>query len=396
MPSAKKNGLIKSMLIAGSMSVLSGCFHDGEDNSVTSLTYYAVISTQSSDYSSGDISIISLDDYSADNTNYGGPSDTSISTDGEYVYRIGRLPQDNITKVNMDPVDFENVLWQFSTNGSNESGSSNPYKLVVKNENTAYLIRYGQSTIWIVDPSVEKNATIAEFKTGEIDLSQYTSGDSDTTPEAADALLIDNKLYVMIQNLDANYAPGVAYVALFDTENSNLEIETNSNSDTPKGIELKTTNPKKMEYLATNNTIYLSGVGSYAPDYAGGIEKINLADYSTEIIVDDGDVNEHPYGQTVDIAILNSTRGYFVGYTAWKDTAVYSFNPSTGKVDATPLLENADISDIEIGPLGNLWVTNRNQSGVTIFDTVDNSVFKALIDTGLAPNDIEFVSVNGK
>ncbi len=393
----KKNIFVRGLALVSIASLLVGCF-DEDGNAVTPSIHYAVISTASADNSSGDISIVSLEDYSADNKNYAGETDTVISTYGENFYRVGRFKQDNITKLHIDSPEAEDVIWQFSANGEGEE-KSNPYKLVVKSENTAYLIRYGQSSIWIVDPSVA--STEAEnFVIGEIDLSSYTAGESDTTPEAADALLIDNKLYVLMQNLDAAWTPGIAYIAVFDTENSHAEIATNTDSATPLGIQLKGKNPSKMEYLSANNTLYVAGVGSYEktwtdpvtpPDYAGGIEKIDLADYSTEIIVDDGET----YGQTTNIAILSSTRGYFVGYSAWQDTAVYSFNPTTGAVDATALLENADVSDIEIGPLGNLWITNRNESGITIIDTVNNSVFKALIDTDLKPVDIEFISTTG-
>lgn len=391
----KKNRFVRGLVLASAASLLPGCF-DEDGNVLAPAEHYAVISTQAAGGGSGDISIVSLEDYSADNKNYAGLSDTVISTYGENFYRIGRFKQDNITKFHIDSP--EDIIWQFSANGEGEE-LSNPYKLVVKNENMAYLIRYGQPSIWIVDPSVA-NTAADSFVIGEIDLSSYTADESDTRPEAADALLIDNKLYVLIQNLDANWTPGIAYIAVFDTENSHAEIATNTDSATPLGVPLKATNPSKMEYLSTNNTLYVSGIGSWAntltnpvtpPDYAGGIEQINLSDYTTQIIVDDGET----YGQTTNIAILSSTRGYFIGYSAWKDTAVYSFNPTTGVVDATALLENADISDIEIGPLGNLWVSNRDESGITIYSTVDNSVFKALIDTDLKPNDIEFISVSG-
>jgi len=388
-----KNIFIRGLVLASAVSLLPGCF-DEDGNVLAPAEHYAVISTQAADGGSGDISIVSLEDYTADNKNYAGESDTLISTYGENFYRIGRFQQDNITKFHIDSP--EDIIWQFSANDKDEE-KSNPYKLVVKNENMAYLIRYGQSSIWIVDPSVA-NTEADSFVIGEIDLSSYTTDESDTTPEAADALLVDNKLYVLIQNLDAAWTPGTAYIAIFDTENKHAEIATNTDSNTPLGIPLKGTNPSTMEYLSANNSLYVSGMGAWAntstdpvtpPDYAGGIEQINLSDYTTQIIVDDGET----YGQTTNIAILSSTRGYFIGYTAWKDTAVYSFNPTTGVVDATALLENADISDIEIGPLGNLWVSNRDESGITIFDTVDNSVFKAVIDTDLKPNDIEFISI---
>lgn len=424
------------MAITTSVGLLSGCLIENDDDTkLASTEHYAVISTQSDDYSSGDISIISIgksceeDDeneeltqtaekvklagaqttftndsaseelYCVDNTNFSGTSDTIISSYEDTFFRIGRFGQNNITKLSIDSPTSDDLLWQFSTTGSGEPGS-NPYKLVVKDDNTAYLIRYGQSTIWIIDPSVSSDATIEDFKIGEIDLSDYTQNEADTSPEAADALLIDDKLYVLMQNMDRDvpqytpWIPGKAYIAIYDTENDNVEIETNDDTNTPAGIELIVENPSSMKYLSSNKSIYIAAVGSYVSPlgYTGGIEKVQLSDYSTSLIVDDGDATTHPYGQINNIAILNSTRGYFVGYKAWKDTSLYSFNPSTGIVDSTTLLTEKDISDIEISPLGNLWVTDRGESGIIIFNTVDQSVLKELISTELKPYDIEFVS----
>jgi len=391
-----KTSILKAITLVSTTSLLSACFHEDEDLcSPSASDHYAVISTQAADGSSGDVSIISLDNFCADNKNSSSLSDSVISTDSENFYHIGRFLQDNITKFNINsPSTLE---WQYSANADGEE-KSNPYKLVVKNDTTAYLIRYGQPTIWIVDPSATEESA---FKTGEIDLSTY-AGD-DLIPEASDALLIDDKLHVLMQNLDRNdgWTPGVAYIAIFDTANENIEIETNSDENTPNGITLTTVNPSTMEYLSSNNTIYVSSIGEYAKSYttpitpavySGGIESIDLSDYSTNLVVDDGDETDAPYGQTVNVAILNSTQGYFIGYNAFQDANIFSFNPTSGDVDETPLLVNKDISDIEIGPMGNLWISNRSESGITIFDTVTNTVSHELIDTDLLPNDIEFLS----
>ena len=384
---------------------LGGCLEeDDTSNSLALSKYYGVVTTADStgSESSGNISIISLEDFSTANSVIptGGSPDTSISTNGSSIYLIQRLPQSSITNITPEFPEIESgatptledvntVEFTVGKEFSVEEGS-NPHKLVVKDDNTAYVIRYGTDKIWIVNPSAQ-NST--DYKVDEIDLSDYAG--TDGIAEATDAVLIENKLYVLIQNLDRDnsWTPGTAYIAIFNTID-NSEIETNTISTSPKGIALKTTNPSKMDFLSTNNTIYVSSVGPYYPqDFTGGIEGINATNYTTQIIVDDGDVNTHPYGQINNVAILNSTRGYFVGYSAWKDTAVYSFNPATGEVDTMPLIENIDISDIEVGPLGNLWVTNRDESGITIFNTVDNTVSKALIDTDNVPNDIEFISL---
>jgi len=381
----------KFLLSASVLLSISACYHEEDkDDPVVSSTHYAVVSTSGGPNDSGDVSIISLDDYSVDNTNFGSGSDTVISTNEDNFYLISRFKTDSVTKFKIS--DPENFDWQYSSNRPNTNEEkSNPYKLLVKNDTTAYLIRYGHKVISIVDPSA---SSFENFHTGEIDLSSY-AGD-DEIPEATDALLIGDKLYVLMQNLDRinGWIVGQAYLAIFDT-NDNSEVVTNDDSTTPNGISLIGTNPLQMEYLSTTNSIYIAANGPYFGDnqFSGGVEVVNLSDYSSSIVIDDGTADDHPYGKINNIAILNASRAYFIGYTATEDTAIFSFNPTTGEVDNMALMENEDISDIEIGPLGNLWITNRKNSGITIINTVDNSIFKELIDTDLVPSDIEFISV---
>ena len=384
----KNKPFLKTIAFVSSYALLAGCVLETDDENVTSSEHYAVITTNEGNDSSN-ISIVSLSDFSVDNTNYAtGSTDTSVATHGEFFYHLARTPEGVVTKFSINEPDAD--LSQHKAQETNED-SSNPHKLVIKNETTGYLIRYGKSEIWIVNPSANNDEV---YKTGEIDLSTYAGDDG--TPEATDALLIDNKLYVLMQNLDRNngWTPGTAYLAIFDTGNNNIELETNTDANTPKGIELSVKNPNEMDYLESNNTIYIAGLGPYFPvDFSGGVESVNISDYSTNVVIDRSDTEQQFFGQTKHVAILNSTRGYIVGYAAWKDTGVYSFNPSTGIVDTQALFINKDISDIEIGPLGNLWVANRSDSGINIVDTVDNTISEQLIETNLLPNDIEFISI---
>lgn len=371
--------------LALSSALLSGCFHS--DDHATESEYYAVVATQAGDYSSGSLSLISLEDYSADNLgNYAAGSDSVVSTHGEDIYRIGRFGQDAIAKLSVH--DLTNPVWEHSTDGTGES-SSNPYKMIVKDDTTAYVIRFGMSAIWVVNPSAANNET---FKTGEIDLSSYdTNGNG--TPNTSDAILIGDKLYVIMQNLDDTWAPATGWIAVIDTTN-NTQIKTNTDTATPDGIALTIKNPAHAKYAADNNKLYVAGIGRYSSEYTGGIESIDLTSYATEVVVDDGDDVNHPYGNIVNLAILNSNQGYFVGYASWQHTNVYRFNPSTGEVNATPVVLDKDVSDIEIGPRGNLWIANRTANGITILDTVDDSISVDVIDTALLPVNIEFSTVN--
>ena len=395
------NRILVSGTIVSSCLLTTACFHEeesGEGEVFIPAQHNAVISTRSG-YASGNHSIIKLTDYSAKNTNFASGSDTLVSTFNEDIYRIGKYKMDNITKFNI--YSPETISWQFSTNDAveNISNSSNPYKIVFVNESKAYIIRWGSDKVWIVNPSANN---ITDFRLGVIDLSAYA--DQDASPEPSDALIINDKLHIVMQRFDTinGYVPGDAYLAIFNTTDD-TEIETNSDTATPKGIALALKNPSNLEYLSTNNTLYISGIGRYEDpwsdpvrpaEFTGGIESVNLTDYSLATVVDDGDSETHPYGNVTNVAILNSTRGYFIGYNAAGDNSLYTFNPTNGAVEPIPLIPNTDLSDIEIGPLGDLWVANVTDKGITLIDTADNSIKNELIDTFLTPINIEFVSLS--
>ena len=394
----KLSSMTKSLVLAGCAILTTACIHDNTDDELVKDDYYAVVSTRASDYSAGDYTLIDTSTFSTRTQNAATGSDNVISTNEDDIYQIGRYGLNNISKFNISAPSDQ--IWQYSTNDDVENAAnSNPYKIVFANDQKAYIIRYGTDKIWVVNPLAE---TSADFKTGEIDLSAYA--DADGATEASDALVINGKLYVIMQRLDTTdgYKPGDAYLAVFDTSDDS-EVATNTDSSTPKGVKLTLKNPNNIEYLSSNNTLYISAIGRYeasyiprAAEYTGGIEAINLSDYSSSVVVDDGDDTTHPYGNITNVAVLNSTRGYFIGYAAFGDNSLYEFNPSDGTVSDTALISNKDLADIEIGPKGDLWVANAGESGVTVISTVDNSVKKALVSTELVPMNIEFVTVESE
>lgn len=339
---------------------------------------FAVIAGVASDYSSSEISIVNttspydaLEGFASQAL-----SDITVATHGEQFYRIGRYQQDNITRY-----DFNNpntVEWQFVTDDP-ASAPSNPYDLVFVSDTKAYVIRYGASSIWIVNPSVSSSEGDL-FKVGEIDLSSY---DVDGVPQMSAAVIHGNRLYVVMQVMDSSYAPGLAYLSVIDTK---TDEEININSEPLNGVQLSIKNPVDLQVI--DNSLLVSGVGRYArswvpapAEYTGGIEKINLNTFSSSILIDDGDDITHPYGNIGNIAIASSSVGYFVGVPSYGEANVYQFNPSTGvvEIESLAMFSNLDIQDITVSPQGELWVGIGDASNpeVKIIDTTDNS----LIDT---------------
>lgn len=367
----------------------------------------AVVATVAADYSSAAHSIISVEPL-------GGPrtvrnnllptliSDISVSAYENFFYRFERFQADNVTKFNI--ADPATPVWQFSTLEEGESGSSNPYGMVFVNPEKAYLLRYGKTNAWIVNPSATR---ASEFKIGELDLSAYA--DSDGIPEMNSAVIAGDRLFITLQRLDRDegFLPSnTAYAAVFDIH-SDTEIDTGiANDDGVKGIPLPIKNIAAVQYLEESGTVYVQGVGDYGsswsgrePEYSGGIAGIDAEDCSLRMILDDGDADYHPYGNISGMSIVSAEKGYFVGYAGWGDNTLYDFNPSDGNVRgiASAELENKNIAGMESGAYGDknrmLWVCNQTDAQVVILNTADNSVDE-IISTELNPVRVVFTTEN--
>ena len=386
--------------VALSVLMLSACDHDDNDTSAFSTDYAAIVLTNlHGNDASSDIEIINLHDEDLVATANFSPSDKSdfsVDAYGQHFYKLGRFGIDTVSKFNpLDPTLA--VFSDYSTKMNANDDSVNPYQLIFVSETKAYLLRYNDAAIWIVNPSAE---TEDAFKIGEIDLSAYA--DSDGSPEAASAVLVGDELYVLLQRLEWFATGATAFVAVIDTT-TDTEKEM-SLDDTLKGIPLKVHNPGVIAYQADVGLL-VQAVGDYGCEegsswcearpvgYDGGIEAINMTDFSTAIIVDDGDIDNHPYDQISNLAIVDANTAYFVAYASWGSSSVYRFNPTTGVVaDATVTeLANIDIRLIKTGPEGLLWVGVADVNPyISLIDPADDTLV-ATIQTNQNPASLAFV-----
>ncbi|MBW1712375.1 MAG: hypothetical protein JRJ59_04435 [Deltaproteobacteria bacterium] len=365
----------------------------------------AVVATVAPDYSSGAYSLISVDPV-------GGPrtvrnnllptatSDITVAAFGRHFYRIERYMADAVSKFDMAAP--ETPIWQYSTLGSDQS--SNPYGLVFVSEQKAYLLRYGTTRAWIVNPAA---ATEAEFLIGELNLDSYA--DSDGIPEMCGAALAGGKLFIIMQRLDRDNGwanSNTAYAAVFDVA-TDTEIETGlGDADGVKGLPLPVKNPVSIQYLTEDQSLYIAGAGQFPSsssgptgyEYTGGLVRLDPETYQAVLILDDGDADNHPFGAISGLTVVSPTRGYFVGYAGWGDNCLYPFDPSTGSVGpALAGLEHKNIAGMESGTYvdknGRLWVCDQTEAEVVIVNTADNTV-EERVGTNLNPTKVVFCSDN--
>lgn len=356
----------------------------------------AVVATVAADYSGSAISIVPVDQDEGTRTAENellaqSTSDITVDSFGRYFYLIAKYGTNSVAKFDIGGKDNQEWLpiWQFSTEG--DDTNSNPYDMVFVNSEKAYLLRYGSTKVWIVNPS----ATSEEgFKIGELDLSAYDDGDG--APEMTGGVIVGGKIFIMMQRL-TYWAPTDAkpYVAVYDIE-TDEEIDTGMDEGDLLGIPLDIWDPLAIQYLAENDTIYVQGIGAFPgygyPDYEdkGGIVSIDPVTYDTEMILDDGETGDMPYGNISGMAIVSPTKGYFVGYAGWGDNTLYSFDPSAESPTGTAVsgLENKSIAGMESGIYTDknnmLWVCNQTDAQIEVIDTSTDTIDES-VGTSLNP-----------
>lgn len=210
-------------------------------------------------------------------------SDIDVAVNGNDFYRIGKFSQNNLSKYDID--NPNSLTWQYSLNDEAGQINSNPYDVIFASDNKAYVIRYGESSILIIDPSVSDSLS-DDFVLGRIDISHY---DEDGTPEVSAALIHEEVLYAVTQGLDSSYAPGQAYLIAIDTL---TDTEVSIGSGSLDGFELEIKNPLEIDMF--DGALYVTGVGRYASsfsgtaaEYTGGIEKIDLDTLTATVVIDD-------------------------------------------------------------------------------------------------------------
>lgn len=401
---ARSSVLALSVLLA-----LSACSSDDDDDPSTgtgagtdpafgtdNVTDLAFVAGAGPMFQSGQIERLSLGDEIVASGAYPATgSDIVVRTDGEDVYQIGRFTIDSLTR--FSPLDLETPVYQYSVNG--DETASNPYDIVFESEQRAYIVRYGSPTVWIVDPSA---ASEAEFKIGELDLTPY---DADGVPEASDGLIVDGKLFVLMQRLTAFAPTQDSYVAVFDLA-TGTEIATGGGQDGLDGILLPVSNAESMQYVEATDEILVTGRGNLfgnasvtGDPYRGGLVSIDPDDYTTELFIDDGDADENQ-DFFAEALVLSPDVGYLFTYRVVtpdpfeSETTLRRFDPRTGTIMPGTVagLQGDDLSVLAVGPMARLWVGRTGDTpGFTIVDPITDTIVEPLVPTQFNPNSVVFI-----
>lgn len=348
--------------------------------------YVAAIATASSDYQSGEVELAPLgnENIEASGGYFSGPSDITVDAYGENYYLIGKFFIDTIKKVDINNPAI--AVWDYTTLAEGATGSSNPYQLVFVNEQKAYLIRYGSSTAWIVNPSA---ATQDEFKIGELDLSAYKPSDSTGAPNMSSGVVVGDKLFITMQRIASSWQPtNPAYVAVFDT-NTDTEIDTSSGAAL-KGIPLLGRNPARIQHVEGLGLVVVN-LGAFSSPFDGtSLDVIDPETYTVDSMIADADIAT----QINNAVFVSPTQGYILNYAGWQDTTLQRFDPSdqVKSFETVANLTGGDFRTLDLSPEGTLWLGDANTSaqGIRIFDTATDLQID-FVETQLLPIAVAFM-----
>ncbi|MFT5757486.1 MAG: hypothetical protein ACI9LM_002220 [Alteromonadaceae bacterium] len=357
---------------------------------------FALVQTVAPDYSSSEV--VTLDPKTQQVTSGYYIKDASGYTLSSYksdIYHIGQYKIDTIAKYNAD--DLESEIWNFSTQDNQDSITRNPYALISVDESKAYLLRYGSSKVWIVNPQATQPEN---FRIGELDLSAYVAtNNSKETPHPAAAVVVDGKLYIAMQRLADSWAGNTAYVAVFDVT-TDQEIETNANTDDDvMGIPLKGINPRSI--ISTNDHVYVTTSNTTKhPDLTlSRIEKIDVSNFMLTTVISADQIEGNVSALISSSVIVSAEKGYLVASDlspAWQnESTLYEFNPSTGTIINKNVLysEIVNISSLALDEANFLWIGIRDpaESGVDVMNTTTNTFETPRLVTEFNPGKIIFI-----
>lgn len=360
---------------------------------------FAVVQTVAPDYSGSEVvtldpetEVVTKGYYIKDGSDY------TVRSYNKDVFHIGRFFIDTIAKYNADALDTE--VWSYTTQDTGDSTSRNPYDIVSLSDTKAYILRYGSSKVWIVNPQA---TTADDFKIGELDLDSYIAEDnSNGTPNPSAGTIVDGKLFITLQRLNDAYSPNTAYIAVFDTE-TDLEIETNANADdTVMGIPLVGLNPLNGSIVNKDGVVYVTTRNSYSDTdlTLSRVEAITASDYSLRTVLTADDIAENTSAFIGSSAIVSATKGYLVAEETFFSpyrvlSTVYSFNPTTGVIADAAIAETGEeqISHISLDAANFLWisVSNPTNPGVDVVNTETDVKELPRFATELNPTAIAFI-----
>ena len=304
------------------------------------------------------------------------------------VFVVNRLGADNIQKI--DPASGWTTSFQCSV-----GNGSNPHDLAFARPDKAYVTRYEETSIAIINPSVD--ATCEGFLIGEIDLSSFA--DEDGIPEMDQMVVIGNHLFVTLQKLDRDrfFEPTTESLLVVIDITTDLPLDTRPETPEIDAIRLQWTNPlgasRGLPLDPATGDIIIAQVGSFSVIGDGGVETINPYTFrQSRILIDEVDVERN----ITDFLMVDGRNAWALATDENFRNFVLQIDTSLREEKQSIFSSDAFLTDIEFdAPRNQIWLSDRTfrDAGVRIFSATDGTgIEDPPISTGLAPSDILFLT----
>jgi len=326
------------------------------------------------------------------------------------VYIINKKGRDNIQI--LLPIFNFMTIGEFSVKDG--FGNPNPHDIMVIRPDKAYVTRYDDTELWIVNPT-------ASVKTGEIDLSGYDIADGIPEMDKLYYQQSTGRLFVTIQRLDrtSNWAqPAYSSVIVIDTFTDSVikevRLEWNGGADTATNpyshfrfipqASWQPAIPNGFDHLfvsCAGKFRYFHPGSDPASTSDGGIVAISLSGNLAEVECVGYIIEEQIFN--ADISDFVITPGGLAGYAITLDGNNFShlvkFNPGTGNIIRTIHSNDGNYGflwTLALHSSGKLFVCDRMvlNPGVRVYDTNNNDFplnNNLPVYVGLPPEDIVFV-----
>lgn len=227
---------------------------------------------------------------------------------------------------------------------------SNPQDIILTSLDKAYVSRLdAQRDLNNQDDVLVINPINGELITS-IDLTEYTDPSGDRLARAAQMTLAGNKLYVLLQDLGADFSASfTGKLVIINTEDNKVI----------KSHPLASYNPYDLTYSSLHNKIYVSFSGKYLPDFSieagsSGIEVLDPLNLdSSGLQLSDVDFG----GSVGELRIANGTQAYALVNV----TKLAVFNPSSMQVSNANFFNSASfyVPDFTLDKNGDIWLAEN-------------------------------------
>ncbi len=298
-------------------------------------------------------------------------SDAVVRAHHGVIYVLNRFLANSIQAFEADSL---RPLFQCST-----GAVTNPHDIAVVDAQKAYVTAYESNRLLIVNPT--PRADCSDFVTGSIDLSGFA--DADGVPEMDQMLIVGNRLYVSLEQLDRRNFFEPARNGCIVT----IDIETDS---VVTYVDLSGTNPfaSTKGLVRFNGDIVIAQAGRFGVN-DGGIERMHPATNTVSgFFITGAELG----GDINDFVLLSEHLGY-VALSGPSASKVVAFDPAERRVLRTVYDRGGFVPDIEVNDRGELYVADRafGQSGLRIYRAADGSeLLPGILPIGLPPFDILF------